>query len=86
MPPHSRALFVRYGTSMLTKTLRLPFWQSIIWQSINKVTEQLRCPYCVTNGTFRPMTDVAEGRLICSNCGHTSFLNEKGLRCPCYKC
>lgn len=65
--------------------IRLAFLRLIIRQSI-KMTEQMRCPYCVMNGTFRAMTDVAEERRICTSCGHIAFLNDKAFRCPCHKC
>jgi predicted RNA-binding Zn-ribbon protein involved in translation (DUF1610 family) len=48
--------------------------------------KQPRCPYCVVGQTFRPMTVLDNGRMICKNCGHIIFPNDKAFRCPCPKC
>ena len=50
------------------------------------MSKEDRCPFCVVNGTFRQMTDLSNGRLICKGCGHIIFLNDKAFRCPCSKC
>ena len=45
-----------------------------------------RCPYCVVEDEFYPMTPVAHGRLICQKCGHIIFPNDTAFRCPCPEC
>jgi hypothetical protein len=45
-----------------------------------------RCPYCVVAATFHPMTVLDNGRMICKNCGHIVFPNDRAFRCPCSKC
>jgi hypothetical protein len=45
-----------------------------------------RCPYCVIEKAFYPMTVLANGRMICKNCGHIVFPNDPAFRCPCSKC
>jgi predicted RNA-binding Zn-ribbon protein involved in translation (DUF1610 family) len=32
------------------------------------------------------MTVLDNGRMICKNCGHIVFPNDKAFRCPCPKC
>jgi hypothetical protein len=38
--------------------------------------KKVRCPYCVVDDNFRPMTVLPNGRLICKNCGHIVFPND----------
>src|ERR1700680_863144 len=51
-----------------------------------RVAEKNRCPYCVVGDEFRPMTVLPNGRLVCENCGHTSFPEDEAFKCPCSKC
>jgi hypothetical protein len=44
------------------------------------------CPYCVVDKKFYPMTVLANGRMICKNCGHIVFPDDRAFRCPCSKC
>jgi hypothetical protein len=48
--------------------------------------KEVRCPYCVVDDKFRPMTILPNGQLICKNCGHIVFPNDAAFRCPCSKC
>src|SRR5579862_6174610 len=48
--------------------------------------KESRCPYCVVEDEFHPMSVVAEGRLICKKCGHIVFPNDSAFRCPCQGC
>ena len=48
--------------------------------------KEVRCPYCVVDGKFRPMTVLPNGRLICKHCGHIVFPNDTAFMCPCSKC
>src|SRR5258708_909987 len=41
---------------------------------------------CVVDDEFRPMTVLTNGRLVCENCGHTSFPEDEAFKCPCSKC
>lgn len=45
-----------------------------------------RCPYCIADEKFFPMTVLSNGRLICKNCGHIVFPNDTAFKCPCQKC
>ena len=45
-----------------------------------------RCPYCVSNGEFRPMQILTNGREICEHCGHIVFPDDRAFWCPCQKC
>jgi hypothetical protein len=48
--------------------------------------EESRCPYCIANDKFSPMSVLSNGRLICEKCGHIVFPNDTAFRCPCAKC
>jgi len=52
----------------------------------NEAKNEDRCPYCVVDGKFPPMTLLSTGRLICKKCGHIVFSNDTAFRCPCQKC
>ena len=43
--------------------------------------KEIRCPYCVVDGKFRPMMMLPNGRLICKNCGHIVFPNDTDSKC-----
>lgn len=45
-----------------------------------------RCPYCIAEEQFFPMTVLSNGRLICKNCGHIVFPGDTAFKCPCQKC
>jgi hypothetical protein len=45
-----------------------------------------RCPYCVSEGQFRVMRVLENGRQICENCGHIIFPEDRTFWCPCQKC
>jgi hypothetical protein len=47
----------------------------------------IRCPYCVENGAFKPMTSQASGDWwICQQCGHLSLPSKRLFECTCSKC
>jgi hypothetical protein len=49
--------------------------------------EKTRCPYCVENGNFKPMTKGEGGeRYKCDSCGHIVMPYNKLFECPCLKC
>jgi len=49
-------------------------------------TDVPRCPYCVSEGRFRPMRVLESGRQTCEKCGHIVFSEDKDFWCPCQKC
>jgi hypothetical protein len=54
-------------------------------------TSNPRCPYCVSDGTFRLLTPIVGGELFrCELCGHLSsstdqFQSDMGM-CECSNC
>jgi hypothetical protein len=54
--------------------------------SVMKPKDEDRCPYCIADDKFHPMTVLSNGRLICKKCGHIVFPNDTAFRCPCQKC
>jgi hypothetical protein len=47
----------------------------------------IRCPYCVENGAFKPMTSQGSGDWwICQQCGHLSLPSKRLFECTCSKC
>jgi hypothetical protein len=47
--------------------------------------EIVRCPYCVLDDHFRPMSP-RPGWHICSKCSHTAIPEKPEYRCFCQKC
>lgn len=46
----------------------------------------VRCPYCVSEDEFRPMTAVGSGRYVCAKCGHLAMPDDTSFNCQCGKC
>jgi len=47
----------------------------------------IRCPYCVENGAFKPMTSQGSGEwFVCQKCGHLSLPSKRRFECTCSKC
>lgn len=51
------------------------------------MADVMRCPYCVQDGTFRPMKTRSEGHSFrCEVCGHTVMQCKPDFECQCDKC
>lgn len=48
--------------------------------------DTVRCPYCVLDSGFRPMTRRSEKSFVCVGCGHLASPEDPYLRCSCQKC
>src|SRR5579864_8429055 len=47
----------------------------------------IRCPYCIENGAFKPMTKRGFGEWwVCEKCGHLSLPSKRLFECTCRKC
>lgn len=46
----------------------------------------VRCPYCVRFDHFMAMNANAEGKYMCSKCGHVAMPDNKRFRCSCDHC
>jgi DNA-directed RNA polymerase subunit RPC12/RpoP len=51
-----------------------------------KMTEVVRCPYCVLDDHFRPMSPRPDGWFICTKCGHSANPVKPEFKCFCQKC
>jgi hypothetical protein len=51
------------------------------------MTEEIvRCPHCILDDHFRPMSPRLEGWLICPECGHTAMPEKLEFKCFCLNC
>jgi hypothetical protein len=48
--------------------------------------EIIRCPYCVLDDHFMPMSSTPKGWFICPTCGHSAIPEKREFRCFCRKC
>jgi len=48
--------------------------------------DQVRCPFCVEENAFKPMTSDADGRFACDRCGHVTRPEDSTFVCSCPKC
>ena len=46
----------------------------------------LRCPFCVADGQFKPMTAQAGDLYLCDGCGHLAQPSNPSFDCTCGKC
>ena len=44
-----------------------------------------RCPYCVEETDFKPMSPIL-GQLVCADCGHRVVPNSPAFICRCFRC
>jgi phage FluMu protein Com len=48
--------------------------------------ETVRCPYCVQDSDFRPMSLRSDQSFVCPGCGHVSAPEDPYVRCTCPRC
>jgi DNA-directed RNA polymerase subunit RPC12/RpoP len=51
------------------------------------MSDTIRCPYCVKDGTFRPMKrGFSSCWFVCEECGHTVMEDTPTFECRCQRC
>ena len=51
------------------------------------MSKVIRCPYCVEQGDFMPMTAQSSGEwLLCESCGHLALPRNPTFKCTCARC
>jgi DNA-directed RNA polymerase subunit RPC12/RpoP len=48
--------------------------------------EIVRCPYCVLDSEFRPMSQRSKKSFVCDTCGHTVTSDKVYVKCSCSRC
>ena len=52
-----------------------------------KAMNTIRCPYCLENGAFKPMSSQGSGEWwVCQTCGHLSLPSKRFFECTWSKC
>lgn len=75
--------------------VRLVAWRVLLFvinhreraSSNRRAMNTIRCPYCVENGVFKPMSSQGSGEWwVCQRCGHLSLPSKRFFECTCSKC